>query len=123
MTTKTASRAHFNLIITPQNEVLKQPQTGTVNPSSSAQEPLEAPSRMVVLLEAASLRFHPHFRPCGVGHYTDTDERSGPKGRHQDLQQRAKAALRWMKAHQTQAAVDQGKVTAADLFGNGQADT
>eukprot|EP00971_Amphidinium_carterae_P295165 5861355-Amphidinium_carterae.1 len=30
--------------------------------------------------------------------------------------------IRWMKAHQTQAAVEHGTVTAADLHGNGQAD-
>eukprot|EP00971_Amphidinium_carterae_P030897 607843-Amphidinium_carterae.1 len=49
--------------------------------------------------------------------------RRQPKGRHWDLEERAKAALhpwmrvRWMKAHQTQADVDHGRVTADDLFG------
>eukprot|EP00971_Amphidinium_carterae_P224439 4452440-Amphidinium_carterae.2 len=30
--------------------------------------------------------------------------------------------IRWMKAHLTQAAVDHVRITAADFYGNGQAD-
>eukprot|EP00971_Amphidinium_carterae_P227842 4519266-Amphidinium_carterae.1 len=51
--------------------------------------------------------------------------RRQPNGRARDLEKRALDALpqrfqtRWMKTHLTRAAVEQGLVTADDLFGNG----
>eukprot|EP00971_Amphidinium_carterae_P131138 2597733-Amphidinium_carterae.1 len=55
--------------------------------------------------------------------------RRQPKGRHRRLEKRVffaalpqKCQIRWMKAHLTRAAVEQGVVSAEDLFGDGQAD-
>eukprot|EP00971_Amphidinium_carterae_P013871 273298-Amphidinium_carterae.1 len=54
--------------------------------------------------------------------------RRQPKGRNRDLERRVKNALlpgqriRWIKAHLKQADVDNGRITAEDLQGNGQAD-
>eukprot|EP00971_Amphidinium_carterae_P198504 3939490-Amphidinium_carterae.3 len=81
-------------------------------------------------MDILEIQQYPNHRECGVGCYTDTQERvrlplaglkqsvyhgcRQPKGRHRDLEKRAKAALhpslqiRWMKAHQTHNAVIQG---------------
>eukprot|EP00971_Amphidinium_carterae_P147278 2918848-Amphidinium_carterae.1 len=47
-----------------------------------------------------------------------------PKGRHRDLEVRARNALtqacqlHWVKAHQTRQAVDEGGITLEDFQGN-----
>eukprot|EP00971_Amphidinium_carterae_P293634 5829605-Amphidinium_carterae.1 len=54
--------------------------------------------------------------------------RRQPKGRNRDLEQRVKQALlpgqriRWIKAHLKREDVENGRSTADDLHGNGQAD-
>eukprot|EP00971_Amphidinium_carterae_P018559 366203-Amphidinium_carterae.1 len=51
-----------------------------------------------------------------------------PKGRHRDLEERARRALpqacqlHWVKAHQTRQAVDEGRITLEDFQGNLEAD-
>eukprot|EP00971_Amphidinium_carterae_P199830 3966460-Amphidinium_carterae.1 len=51
-----------------------------------------------------------------------------PKGRHRDLEERARRALpqacqlHWVKAHQTRQAVDEGRITLEDFQGNQEAD-
>eukprot|EP00971_Amphidinium_carterae_P171860 3407295-Amphidinium_carterae.6 len=51
-----------------------------------------------------------------------------PKGRHIDLEERARRAipeacrLHWVKAHQTRQAVDAGRITLEDFQGNLEAD-
>eukprot|EP00971_Amphidinium_carterae_P257864 5118421-Amphidinium_carterae.1 len=51
-----------------------------------------------------------------------------PKGRHRDVEERARRALtqdcrlQWVKAHQTREAVDEGRITLEDFQGNLEAD-
>eukprot|EP00971_Amphidinium_carterae_P135646 2687497-Amphidinium_carterae.2 len=51
-----------------------------------------------------------------------------PKGRHRDLEERARRALpqdcqlQWVKAHQIREAVDEGRITLEDFQGNLEAD-
>eukprot|EP00971_Amphidinium_carterae_P281021 5579639-Amphidinium_carterae.1 len=51
-----------------------------------------------------------------------------PKGRHRDLEVRARNALtqacqlHWVKAHQTHQAVDESRITLEDFQGNQEAD-
>eukprot|EP00971_Amphidinium_carterae_P088079 1742355-Amphidinium_carterae.1 len=69
---------------------------------------------------------NPHFRRCGVGYVTDTGERD-PE-RPQTATVRARNALfqscqvHWIKAHQTQQAVEEVRVTMDDFQGNQEAD-
>eukprot|EP00971_Amphidinium_carterae_P237734 4719659-Amphidinium_carterae.1 len=51
-----------------------------------------------------------------------------PKGRHRDLEERARRALtedcrlQWVKAHQTREVVEEGRITLEDFQGNLEAD-
>eukprot|EP00971_Amphidinium_carterae_P311630 6193968-Amphidinium_carterae.1 len=47
-----------------------------------------------------------------------------PKGRHRDLEERARrdCRLQWVKAHQTREAVDEGRISFEDFQGNQEAD-
>eukprot|EP00971_Amphidinium_carterae_P279091 5540269-Amphidinium_carterae.1 len=51
-----------------------------------------------------------------------------PKGRHKDLEERARRSLtqdcrlQWVKAHQTRDAVEEGRITLEDFQGNLEAD-
>eukprot|EP00971_Amphidinium_carterae_P181328 3597377-Amphidinium_carterae.1 len=51
-----------------------------------------------------------------------------PKGRHRDLEERARRALtqdcrlQWVKAHQTREAVEEGRISLEDFLGNEEAD-
>eukprot|EP00971_Amphidinium_carterae_P272897 5416113-Amphidinium_carterae.1 len=106
-----------------------------VTPSKPALKPKLAPSLEGVLKKHKPLSpipLKPSKEPLGKAWRKpfrpfQSDHRL-PKGRHRDLEVRARNALpqacqlHWVKAHQTRQAVDEGRITFEDFQGNQEAD-